>query len=44
MEKFVCKNCNYRFESSFAQDNKSCPYCGRKELIKEPNAEELVGD
>ena len=40
--KFVCLNCNYRFESETIQNEKSCPYCGKKEVIKEPDAEDLL--
>jgi rubrerythrin len=39
MVKFVCKNCNYRFESSNPFD---CPYCGREDFEKEKNASELL--
>tara|TARA_Y100000310_G_scaffold340505_1_gene436519 strand:- start:20071 stop:20202 length:132 start_codon:yes stop_codon:yes gene_type:complete len=40
MAGFVCKNCNYRFKSE--KINEICPYCGKKELIKEPSAEDLL--
>ena len=42
--KFVCLNCNYRFESELDYMSKSCPYCGKKEVIKEPNAEDLLNE
>ena len=41
MAKFVCRNCNYRFESE--QIKEKCPYCGEAEVVKEPSAEDLVG-
>ena len=40
--KFVCKNCNYKFESESDCLGKKCAYCGEKTLVKEPNAEELI--
>ncbi len=40
--KFVCLNCNYRFESETEYTGKPCPYCGKKEVIKEPSAEDLL--
>ena len=40
--KFVCKACGYRFESESKKDGEKCPYCDRKAIIKEPNAEELL--
>ena len=40
MVKFVCKNCNYRFDS---EDAFECPYCGQEESIeKEQSAGELL--
>lgn len=39
MVKFLCKNCNYRFESEHAFD---CPYCGKESIEKEKTAEELL--
>ena len=39
MDKYVCKNCNYRFESDDAYE---CPYCGNEAIEKEKNAEELL--
>jgi DNA-directed RNA polymerase subunit RPC12/RpoP len=42
MVAFICKECNYRFESKYPQDNKKCPYCGKGKVIKEPNADELL--
>ncbi len=42
MARFICKRCNYRFEAETLQAGKKCPYCGEIEIIKEPNAEELL--
>jgi len=44
MARFVCKDCNYRFESESNQTGKKCPYCRKERLIKEPSAEELLND
>ena len=42
MVKFVCKGCNYRFDSETAFE---CPYCGQEESIeKEQSAGELLQD
>jgi len=41
MVKFVCKNCNYRFETENAFD---CPYCGKESIEKEQSAVELLDD
>lgn len=42
--KFVCLNCNYRFESETNSLEKSCPYCGKTNVIKEPSAEDLLNE
>lgn len=42
--KYICKNCDYRFESSLDQSKRSCPYCGMKGIVEEPNADELLND
>lgn len=42
MTKFVCKKCNYRFESD--EIKTLCPYCGEEEVAKEKSAEDLVGE
>ena len=39
MVKFVCKGCNYRFETEDAFD---CPYCGNESIEKEKDAGELL--
>lgn len=44
MRKFVCKNCNYRFESSSEKRLIKCPYCGNEKASEELNAEELLKD
>lgn len=41
MVKFLCKNCNYKFESENAFD---CPYCGKESIEKEKSAGELLED
>ena len=41
MDKYVCKNCNYRFERDGAYD---CPYCGNEAIEKEMSANELLED
>ena len=41
MAKWVCTSCNFRFESI---DAKECPYCGRRNVQKEPSAEELLNE
>lgn len=42
MTAYICKNCEYRFESEINREGKKCPYCGEKTLIHEPDAEELI--
>jgi len=39
MGRYVCTNCNYRFESSKLSE---CPYCGVNKVEKEKTAEELL--
>lgn len=39
MDKFVCKDCNYRFERDDAYD---CPYCGNEAIEKEKSANDLL--
>jgi len=41
MVKWVCNGCNFRFDS---ENPKDCPYCGRDELEKEPDAEDLLNE
>jgi DNA-directed RNA polymerase subunit RPC12/RpoP len=40
--KFVCKDCNFHFESDAKLEKVICPYCGKKTVIKELSAEELL--
>ncbi len=40
MVKYICKNCNYRFNSN--NDQNECPYCGRNALEKDKSASELL--
>lgn len=42
MVRYVCKECDYRFEAKSNQKKKKCPYCGKERIIEEPGAEELV--
>lgn len=42
--KFVCKNCNYKFESNEDKKGKTCPYCGEKAVTTEPSAEDLLNE
>jgi len=39
MTKFICKDCNYRFES---EEIKRCPYCNNLNIIKDLGAEDLI--
>jgi len=39
MAKFVCKNCDYKFES---KEIKKCPYCDNINITKDLDAEDLV--
>ncbi|MFH1359035.1 MAG: hypothetical protein ABIH37_04050 [archaeon] len=41
MAKYVCKNCNYRFDS---EDADECGFCGMKSIEVEKNAEELIDE
>jgi DNA-directed RNA polymerase subunit RPC12/RpoP len=42
MVKFACKNCNYKFTSEVEQRDKVCPYCGKKAVMKDFDAEDLI--
>ncbi len=42
MVKFVCKNCNYKFDSEVERRDKPCPYCGKEMVMKDLNADELL--
>ena len=39
MGRYLCTNCNYRFESQRPLD---CPYCGMDQIEKEKSASELL--
>jgi DNA-directed RNA polymerase subunit RPC12/RpoP len=41
MDKYVCKDCNYRFERDDAFD---CPYCGNEGIEKEKDANDLLNE
>jgi len=43
MKRFVCKNCNYSFES-VSGNARICPYCGKETIREQLNAEELLED
>lgn len=40
--KYVCRNCNFRFERDVDMSPIKCPYCGRIEAIRELSAEDLI--
>ena len=40
MTKYICKNCNYRFDTDNPAEE--CPYCGKKSLGREKSASELL--
>ena len=42
--RYMCKNCNYKFDSSEDRTKKMCPYCGEKTVVSEPSAEDLLKD
>jgi len=39
MAKYVCKNCNYRFDAEGVDE---CRFCGMESIEKEKNACELL--
>jgi rubrerythrin len=39
--KFVCKNCNYRFDVENPMD---CPYCGMENFEQEKDASGLLDE
>ena len=41
MPRYVCKNCNYRFNSENANE---CGFCGMKDIEIEKNANELLDE
>jgi predicted RNA-binding Zn-ribbon protein involved in translation (DUF1610 family) len=40
--KYVCKDCNFRFEKDSDLPVVKCPYCGRTEAVRDLSAEELL--
>jgi DNA-directed RNA polymerase subunit RPC12/RpoP len=40
MTKYVCKNCRFAVESEKVPAR--CPYCDRKSMEKEQNADEIL--
>ena len=44
MARFICKDCNYRFEIETENIPKKCPYCGEENIRKEKSAEEIVNN
>ncbi len=39
MANFRCMTCGYQFKSA---EKKKCPYCGKEDVEKEKNADELI--
>ena len=39
MTKYICINCNYKFES---ENPSECPYCGTDKFEKDKSAGELL--
>ena len=39
MGKFICKECGYKTDSASLE---ICPYCNKKSIEKEQDAEELI--
>jgi len=44
MAKFVCENCNYRFESDSERVLKKCHYCGKLGIVEQPSAQDLINE
>jgi len=42
MTKFLCTACNFRFEAE--KKREKCPYCGKPNVVREPDAQELLED
>lgn len=40
MTKMICKSCGYRFDNKTS--SKVCPYCSKKTVEEEQDAEELI--
>mgnify|MGYP001595058328 FL=1 len=41
MSRYICKDCNYRFNAEKLID---CGYCGKNNIEMEKNAEELLDE
>jgi len=41
MAKYLCTNCNYRFDSTNPSE---CPYCSHNSIEPEKSAEELLDE
>lgn len=41
MPRYICKDCNYRFN---AERTRECDYCGRNNIEIEKNAGELLDE
>ncbi len=42
MANMICKSCGYRFDNKTNCKVKVCPYCGKKGVEEEQDAEELI--
>jgi rubrerythrin len=42
MTKFVCTNCNYKFEA--LEKPRSCPYCNQNDVEQEKSASDLLNE
>lgn len=42
MTKLICKSCGYRFDRKVDPKVKTCPYCSKKDVEEEQDAEELI--
>jgi predicted Zn-ribbon and HTH transcriptional regulator len=44
MARFICKNCNYKFEGKEGKTPAKCPYCDRKSIAREQSASEILDE
>ncbi|HLC77875.1 MAG TPA: hypothetical protein VJH92_02015 [Candidatus Nanoarchaeia archaeon] len=42
MTAYICRECNYRFESQLPRNGRKCPYCGKDRVREEPTVDELL--
>ncbi len=42
MANMICKSCGYRFDDKTNYRVKICPYCSKKTVEEEKDAEELI--